>query len=205
MSKALTSNAITGAVTVIVLSAGDIARVFKGKISTRQLLKNVAITTGGVTTGVGGTMGALGLYAWIVGTAATGGTALIVGGLGGVVGGMLGTKATESSLDSAGVKDDAEIMLEFFQIVLGELAESFMLSEAEAEVLMDKLAESDLAGHLSSLYSATNKRALATSLIKPIIVEIVSARIPVLMPSDDELLNMTSHLITQDIDELVLT
>ncbi|AXY00751.1 hypothetical protein D1115_05380 [Vibrio alfacsensis] len=189
VSKALTSNVITGAITVVVLSSGDIVRAFNGRISKTQLLKNVTIATGGVVGGMGGSMGALALFAWIAGTAATGGTAVVVAGVGGLVGGLVGSKGAQTGVSALGVKDDAEVMFEFFQLVLGDLASDFSLTEKEASILMDKLSKADLSSHLNELFSKENRRAHVASLVKPLLIEVVACRQPIVFPEESDVIS----------------
>ena len=56
-AKLLRGNVITSTVTFVVLSAGDVADIIQGRISWKQLAKNVSTTAVGIT---GGALGYLG-------------------------------------------------------------------------------------------------------------------------------------------------
>ena len=56
VSKLLRGNLITAGIMVVVLSAQDIHNAFQGRISGKQLFKNVTISAGGIA---GGTAGVL--------------------------------------------------------------------------------------------------------------------------------------------------
>lgn len=56
-SKLLRGNVVTGIATVAIMSAGDVINIFRGRISAKQLFKNVVNTTAGVAGGIGGWRG----------------------------------------------------------------------------------------------------------------------------------------------------
>ena len=57
-AKLLRGNMITSTVTFVVMSAGDVADIIQGRISWKQLAKNVSTTAAGTGLGVGVTFGA---------------------------------------------------------------------------------------------------------------------------------------------------
>ena len=63
-TKFLTSNAVTGAATTVILSASDLVDVFRGRMSTGEFAKNLTHTVGGVAGGVVGAAAALPCY-WL--------------------------------------------------------------------------------------------------------------------------------------------
>ena len=53
-AKLLRSNTITAGITFVVLSSFDVANIFRGRISGKQLFKNMANTAATVGAGTGG-------------------------------------------------------------------------------------------------------------------------------------------------------
>ena len=194
LSRAIQGNIITGTVTVVVLSAGDITKAFNGKISKRQLLKNVSITTSSVASGIAGTYAAIQVAAWAAGGPVTGVPATIIGFVGASIGAMVGQKTTSAAL--SGVKDDSELMLDIFQLMLTDISEEFMFSETELDDFLGKLSEETISSHLGDMYSKENKRSFTYAYLKPLAVETVSCRPPILdIPNSNEYWESATGLI----------
>ncbi len=181
-AKLLRSNAITATVTVAVLSSFDVANIFRGRISGKQLFKNLTNTA---TTVAGGTGG------WIAGAAA--GSAILPG-VGTVVGGLLGSvlgggaagKATDKLLGF--IEDDADAMVKIIQDVFEELASEYLLSQKEAEKSVDKLKEKLDGKKLKDMYASADKKQFARNLLVPIVENEVAKRRKISLPSDEQLL-----------------
>src|SRR5690606_2089523 len=122
--KMLRGNAITGAVSTVVLSSFDVANIYRGRISGSQLFKNVASTASTVAGGTAGWAGgatvgaAIGSAIPIVGTA-----------IGGVVGGILGSFAGGAAAGKVSgavlnefIEDDANKMVKIVEKVFTQLA-----------------------------------------------------------------------------------
>jgi hypothetical protein len=202
VSKLLRGNLITGAVSTLVLSSADITRLVRGRISGGQAFKNVAATAAGTAGGTGGWIAgaaagaAIGSAVPVVGTAIGG----IAGGLfGGFLGGTAAATATKAALDSV-IEDDAKQMAAIFESELARLAEEFMLGEDEIERLLTNLQELKLDKEFREIYAARNRVGYVTSLIKPRIVDVVSQREKVAMPTEDEVLNGT-RLLLESLDD----
>ncbi|MDK4563979.1 hypothetical protein QG053_02735 [Kingella kingae] len=183
-SKLLRGNIVTGAVTVAVLSSADFYRMFQGRVSGAQVFKNVTNTTAGVAGGVGGWAGgaaagaALGSFVPIIGTAAGG----IIGGiLGSLGGGVVASKASSAIMDNL-IEDDAKEM----QSILGEsftqLAEDYLLSQHEADLVLEHLQNKLSVDVLRDMYAASSSRAFANKLIEPIIEKVAKERPKILLP-----------------------
>ncbi len=110
-AKLLRGNVITAGVTVVVLSPFDIANIFRGRISGKQLFKNLANTT---STVAGGTAG------WIGGAAI--GSAIFPGV------GAVANKAIDNVL-GAFIEDDANEMVNIIEKQFGKLAVDYLLNQ----------------------------------------------------------------------------
>ncbi len=170
-TKIVRSTMISAGVSIIVLSSFDIVNMFRGRISGKQLFKNVA---GTVTSVAGGTAG------WVAGAAI--GSAIIPG-LGTVVGGLVGSfvaggaaqKATNAVL-GVFIEDDAEEMVRIIQKEFEVLAEEYLLNQKEGEVIVDKLSKKIDGYKLKDMFESSDRRQFARDLLVPIIEKEVKKR-----------------------------
>lgn len=102
-------------ITTIITVGPDLTRALRGRISWGQLIKNTAVTGGGIATGM-----ALGSFVPIVGTVA-----------GGVLGGFIAKKIADTFLE-----DDAILML---QIAKEEFIDTILMSGLTKEEFEDSL------------------------------------------------------------------
>ena len=163
-AKLLRGNAITAGVTFVVLSTFDVANIFRGRISGKQLFKNLTNTAATVGGGTGG---------WIAGAAA--GSAIFPG-VGTVIGGLAGSmlagaaagKVTNSVV-GAFVEDDADEMVKIIEAVFADMASEYLLSQKEAEKSVDILRDKLNGKTLKNMYASSDRRAFARELLTPII------------------------------------
>ncbi|HCO73249.1 MAG TPA: hypothetical protein DIT16_00145 [Clostridium sp.] len=181
-AKLLRGNAITAGVTVVVLSSFDIANIFRGRISGKQLFKNITNTA---TTVAGGTGGWLAGAA--VGSAILPGVGTVVGGLIGSIGaGAVAGKATDAVLGNF-IEDDADEMVGIIEKVFGELAIDYLLNQKEAEKSVDRLGEKLDGKLLKDMYATEDRKTFTQKFIAPIIENEVSKRKHVSALSDEEM------------------
>lgn len=202
VSKLLRGNIVTGVVTTIVLSSADFVRLFDGRVSGAQVFKNVTTTAAGVAGGTGGWMGgaaagaAIGSAIPIIGTAAGG----IIGGiLGSIAGGSAASTIASSVLDNF-IEDDAKEMLCIVESVFGDLASDYLLNEQEAKIVIEKIQSLDLPDLLRDMYASSNRRDFAKNKIEPMMEQIAKNRSRVKLPSNQQLVTATSHVIEELID-----
>jgi hypothetical protein len=188
-SKLLRGNAITGIVSVVVLSSADVVNIFRGRISGAQLFKNIANTA---STVAGGTAG------WVGGAAAGAAIGSIVPGvgtaIGGFVGGLLGSfgggaaaNKVSSAVLNEFIEDDADEMVKIIEAVFIELAEDYLLNQQEAENIIDNL-KGDLTGAtLKDMFASSDRRDFAKELLVGHIEDEVENRKRIKMPSDVEM------------------
>ncbi|MBW4286294.1 hypothetical protein, partial [Escherichia coli] len=202
LSKALRGNVVTAIVTTTVLSSVDFYKLFKGRISGAQALKNVTVTATSVAGGTGGWMAgaaagaALGSAVPLIGTAAGG----IVGGLlGSFGGGWAANKITKSTMDIM-IKDDADEMIEIIQSQFGEIAHDFMLSKEEAESIIDKISTLINTELLMDMYSASNHKKYAYNWMEPFAQKTISERTVIKKtPTVNEIVEGTREIIINEL------
>ena len=163
-AKLLRSNAITAGVTVVVLSSADVLNIFRGRISGKQLFKNLTSTLSTVGGGTGG---------WIAGAAA--GSAVLPG-IGTVVGGLIGSIAGGTDAGKVNdavvgrfIEDDADEMVKIIQGEFTKLAEDYLLNQKEAEKSVDKLSEKLDGSLLKDMFVSDDREEFARSILVPII------------------------------------
>ena len=199
-AKLLRGNVVTSGVTVVVLSSFDIANIFRGRISGKQLFKNLANTT---STVAGGTAGWLGGAA--IGSAIFPGVGTIVGGLIGSIGvGALANKATDTVL-GAFIEDDADEMVRIIEKQFSELAIDYLLSQKEAEVIIDNLKDRLDGKILKDMYSSTDRKKFARDMLIPLIENEVSKRQIVYAPTVEQMNDSLKEVLEELSDNMTLS
>lgn len=202
LSKALRGNVVTGIVTTTVLSSVDFYKLFKGKISGAQALKNVTVTATSVAGGTGGWMAgaaagaALGSAVPLIGTAA----GSIVGGLiGSFGGGWAANKITKSTMDLM-IKDDADEMIEIIQNQFGDIASAFMLSQEEGESIIDEISKEINTELLMNMYSSSDHKKYAYNWMEPFAQKkIRSRKVIKKIPTENEIIEETKAIIIDNL------
>lgn len=162
VAKMLRGNMITGVAAVVILSAGDVANIFRGRISGGQLLKNISNTTAAT---VGGTVG------WIAGSAIP-----VVGQIAGAfIGGALASKATNAVLDNF-IEDDADGTVRMIETAFVEIAMEYLLTEQEVKETADYIGKNITEKDLKDMYASDNREYYAKMLILPYVERLVSRR-----------------------------
>lgn len=198
-SKLLRGNIVTGIATTVILSSADCVRMFQGRMSSAQLVKNVAVTASGVGGGVIG---------WKAGTAAGAAIGSVfpgvgtligaaVGGVAGAVGGSYAaSEATTAVLDEF-IEDDAKEMLKIVERTFATLCADYLLSEDEAYAVLDDFRDLDLPVILRDLYEADNRKRHARRILMPFVEEQVKARRRIALPSSEDMARQTARVLQQ--------
>ena len=180
-AKLLRGNVITSTITFVVLSANDVADIISGRISWKQLAKNLSTTAAGVA---GGGLGYIGGAA--LGTA-------IFPGVGTVVGGIIGAAATGWGANEGAkavadliAEDDADEMIRIIETQFSEIASEYFLNEAEVNQAVDNLQGVITAEMLKQMYQYRDHEAFARQLIEMVIDPIVKQRTYIELPSEEE-------------------
>lgn len=181
-AKLLRSNTITASITFAVLSSFDVANIFRGRISGKQLFKNMAGTAATVGGGTGG---------WIAGAAAGSailpGIGTVIGGIAGsLVGGVVAGKAT-NAVTGTFIEDDADEMVRIIQDEFTDMASEYLLNNKEAENIVDALKGDLSGGTLKEMFASSDRRKFAKDLLKKHIEKEVSKRKKITMPSQEEM------------------
>ena len=203
-AKMLRGNAITATVSVVVLSSVDVVNIFRGRISGKQLFKNVANTASAVAGGTAGWVGgatagaALGSVVPIIGTAVGG----FVGGLlGSFAGGAASSKLSNAVLGSF-IEDDADEMVRIIESVFQKLALDYLLNQKEAENIVDALKNDLTGGTLKDMFASSNRENFAKKLLIPHIEKEVNKRKKIKLPTDKEMQNCLRDVLEELADEV---
>ena len=169
-NRLLRGTVVTAVVAVSVTTAAELIKMARGKISQAQFIKNVVVSTSGIA---GGTLGA------VLGTTLLAPVPFIgpvIGGIiGGIVGGAVSSKAAKSAMDNL-IEDDSVKMMEIITRQIEYFVVNFVLTSTEMDSLNQSLDEIIDKRTTEEMMQSGNYRAYAASIIKPIVVEIVSSR-----------------------------
>lgn len=194
LSKLLRGNLIVSAVTTLVLSSQDILNFVTGKISGKQLFKEVTTIVSGVvgtTVGATGTTalaGALGVSLGPIGAAVTS----IVGG---IIGGGMSTAVSRNILDRF-IEDDAIELVRIINKQFSILAFDYLLSEEEIELSLEVLRGCLIQSKLLEMFAAKNRELFADELILKCINSVIIWRTKVRVPSQSQFVDGVSRVIT---------
>lgn len=199
-AKLLRSNTITAGVTFVVLSSVDVANIFRGKISGKQLFKNLTNTA--ATIG-GGTAG------WIagaaIGTEILPGVGTVIGVIGGLAGSMLGGatagKVTDTIVGSF-IEDDADEMVKIIEEVFTDMASEYLLTQKEAEKSVDRLRDKLDGNLLKDMYASNDRKKFARELLTPIIEKNAKCRIVIKEPTQSQQLTSIKEVLEEIADAM---
>lgn len=194
-AKLLRGNVITAGVTFVVLSSVDVANIFRGRISGKQLFKNLvgtAATVGGGTAGwVGGAT---------VGSIILPGVGTVVGGiLGSLLGGGAAGKISNAIVGEF-IEDDAEEMVEIIQNIFIEMSSEYLLGNKEAEKCVDKLKNNLDGKMLKDMFASGDRNQYARELLTPIVESVTVERTVVHNLSSDEMI-MSVKMVLEEIED----
>lgn len=182
LAKLLRSNVIANAAFVVVLSAGDIKAFFRGRISGKQLFKNVST----LVAGLGG------------GCAAGAAAGSVFGPLGTVFGGLIGGtltgKAAHAILEQM-IEDDAVAMVGIINERIVPLAQSYLLSEEELAIVIDDLQRELQGDKLLRMFASDDRERFADDLLTHIIEQVIRHRVRVRLPSGEAFLQAMGYLL----------
>ena len=189
-AKLLRGNAVTGVFTGIVLTAPDLVRVARGRISMGQFAKNASQTAAGTGGGIGGYMGGA-----ILGTAILPGAGSIIGGVvGATIGSFASSKATKAVGDLL-VEDDATKMLRVLQEELGAIGAEYLLTENEFTGLIEAATAMNMEKFLVDMYASGDPQAHVRSTFEPLAMEYLVARQKIILPTDTQLESAAFELL----------
>ncbi len=171
-NSALRGTIVVAAATMAVTSSVEVVQMMRGQISGMQCVKNIAVNAGGIAGGAAGALAGAAALSFIPGV----GT--IAGGLiGGIVGGMGGGAAAKKLMDKFIEDDLAKKQRIFFEHIIA-LSVLFKLSKdegSEFSAIVNKILQDD-ADFFGKKFSVKAMLPYANSILKPIVVAIVSQR-----------------------------
>jgi len=191
-SKLLRTNLITGTVVSIVLTGPDIYRAaISQNASWTQAGKNLVVNGAGVAAGTIGWMGgaaggaAIGT-AIFPGVGTTIGT--VIGGLVGATGGGSGgAYLVKKSLDGL-IDDDTIKMLKLIETELVSLADEYLLTQGEFDIVLKKVSEDCTAKFLREVYANKARDNFLRARFEPYCHELIVVREPVILPVFEDVL-----------------
>lgn len=211
-AKMLRSNVITAGVSVVVLSSVDVVNIFRGRISGKQLFKNVVNTTSTVAGGTAGWVGGATAGAKIgaaVGSIFPGPGTAIGAAVGGFVGGLSGSavagtiagKATDKVM-GAFIEDDADEMVRIIEKVFAQLAEDYLLNQKEAQNVIDNLSNKLSGKTLKDMFASDSRREFAKNLLVDDVEAQIAKRPKIYLPSEEEMQESLKEVLNEIADEI---
>lgn len=194
LSKLLRCNFVTSTVMTFVLSASDIRNAFRGRISVKQLIKNIITVGGGIA---GGIVGAAAAGQAILGLA-TGGASTLVSGAVAAVGGMAGGMAGSSgahALVGQFVEDDAVEMTRLIEDAFCRQAQDYLLNQDELEIALDELNMKLTGEKLLDMYASPDHEAYAEQFVKEIVERTVQGRCRIYMPTEAQMIQGIGRVV----------
>ncbi len=177
-AKLLRGNIITSTVSIAVLSSMDIVRMFRGRISTKQLFKNLTVTTSSIAGGTGGwiagasTGAVIGSAFPIIGTA----VGATVGGIvGSFAGGTIASESTNAVMNLL-IEDDAEAMVKIIETTFVEIVQNYLLNEKEIEIVLEELQKKLTGNVLQDMYASNEREEFASNLLLDDVETVVKSR-----------------------------
>lgn len=181
ISSILQTQIITTGVLIVVLEASDIINLFRGRISGSQLLQNLVVTViavGGTYVGslVGGAVGTIVL---------PGGGTLAGAFIGGIIGGAVTGTITKKLLKHF-FKSDTDKMYEIVTSKFEEMCFDYVVTEDEANELVDELKNKLADKTLKDMYQSKDREKFAEELMKPMFEKKIASREKIEMPDEEE-------------------
>ena len=172
-AKLLRGNLIASVVLITVMSANDIRYAFSGKISGKQLFKNIMTIAGSLAGGGAGAAlgGFIGTLVPIPGTSA-----------GGFLGGAAGGSKTNQVL-SKFIEDDAVEMVRILESRFVPLVDKYCLSQEEIEIVLDDLRRVLVKDKLLEMFASSDRDGFADELLTELIEKLVRNRCLIYLPS----------------------
>lgn len=193
ISKLLRGNIITSGVMIVLLSAQDIRNIFQGRISGKQLFKNIVSIAGGFS---GGTAGIIaGKYVLnLIAPGAGSVTSLFVSLAGGAIGGNIGNSATRSIVGKF-IEDDAVALTRIIEDSFCQLAQDYLLTQEEIDIILEEIARVLQNGVLLDMFASSNRQDFADRLVQEQIEQLIRGRARIYLPNDTELVQNIQALI----------
>ena len=181
LAKLLRGKFITQVVTVLVLSSNDIFHYAQGKISGKQLFKEVTTLVSGLIGG--GVVGVL--------LAPLGPVGVIIGS---IIGTGLSSEAMRRLLNQF-IEDDAVKLIEIVNRRLTVLANEYLLSKCELDLVVEVLRGCLVYSKLLEMYASKDRIIFADELVEKCITSVIIWRTNILIPDQVSLTKSISRVL----------
>lgn len=181
LAKLLRGNFITQVVTVLVLSSNDIFHYAQGKISGKQLFKEVTTLVSGLIGG--GVVGVL--------LAPLGPVGVIIGS---IIGTGLSSEAMRRLLNQF-IEDDAVKLIEIVNNRFAILANEYLLSKSELDLAVEVLRGCLVHSKLLEMYASEDRMRFADELVEKCITSVIVWRTNILIPDQVSLTKSISRVL----------
>lgn len=183
LAKLLRGNFITQVVTVLVLSSSDIFHYAQGKISGKQLFKEVTTLVSGLIGG--GVVGVL--------LAPLGPVGVIIGS---IIGTGLSSEAMRRLLNQF-IEDDAIKLIEIVNNRFAILANEYLLSKSELDLAVEVLRGCLVHSKLLEMYASEDMMRFADELVEKCITSVIVWRTNILIPDQVSLTKSISRVLME--------
>lgn len=190
LAKLLRGNFITQVITVLVLSSNDIWHYAQGKISGKQLFKEVTTLVSG-----------------LIGGSIVGALLVPLGPVGIIIGGIIGTGLSSEAMRrllNQFIEDDAIKLVEIVNRRLAILANDFLLSKSELDLVVEILRGCLVYGKLLEMYASEDRIIFANELIKKCISSVIIWRASILIPDQVSLTKSITRVLMKIEDRSLL-
>lgn len=190
LAKLLRGNFITQVITVLVLSSNDIWHYAQGKISGKQLFKEVTTLVSG-----------------LIGGSIVGALLVPLGPVGIIIGGIIGTGLSSEAMRrllNQFIEDDAIKLVEIVNRRLAILANEFLLSKSELDLVVEILRGCLVYGKLLEMYASEDRIIFANELIKKCISSVIIWRAIILIPDQVSLTKSITRVLMKIEDRSLL-
>lgn len=193
VAKLLRGNMITATVMTVVLSAQDICNAFRGRISGRQLFKNMVTTAGGIAGGTAGVFAGKFVLNLLV-LEPSKSVQLLVELAGSMAGGKAGSTAANTVVGKF-VEDDAVEMVRIIEGTFCRMAQAYMLTQDEVDIVVDDLSRALTGETLLNMYASMDQYAFAEELVGRQVERLVRGRCRICLPPEEEFIHGIGRLI----------
>ena len=190
LAKLLRGNFITQVITVLVLSSNDIWHYTQGKISGKQLFKEITTLVSGLVGG--GVVGALLVPLGPVGIF-----------IGGIIGTGLSSEAMRRLLNQF-IEDDAVQLIKIVNSRLAILANEYLLSKSELDLVVEVLRGCLVYSKLLEMYAYKDRTLFADALIEECITSVIIWRANIFIPDQVSLTKSITRVLMKIEDRSLL-
>ena len=190
LAKLLRGNFITQVITVLVLSSNDIWHYTQGKISGKQLFKEITTLVSGLVGG--GVVGALLVPLGPVGIF-----------IGGIIGTGLSSEAMRRLLNQF-IEDDAVQLIKIVNSRLAILANEYLLSKSELDLVVEVLRGCLVYSKLLEMYASKDRTLFADALIEECITSVIIWRANIFIPDQVSLTKSITRVLMKIEDRSLL-